>query len=96
MFTGSDGWTTQTSGTSFFVTGLITAGIAILPILVLILYARHSDATGERRWHAAGGLLVAVPAHLADTATNMLADAGVTVARIGWASEPSDHAVTVR
>jgi selenide, water dikinase len=42
------------------------------------------------------GLLVAVPAHLADTATTMLTNAGVTVARIGWASEPSDHAVTVR
>lgn len=49
---------TQTSGTSFFVTGLITAGIAILPILVLILYARHSDATGERRWHTVSGFAI--------------------------------------
>jgi len=43
-----------------------------------------------------GGLLVAVPAHLADTATTMLANAGVTVARIGRASEASDHAVIIR
>jgi len=43
-----------------------------------------------------GGLLVAVPGHLADTAMTMLANAGVTVARIGRASEPSGHAVSIR
>jgi len=43
-----------------------------------------------------GGLLVAVPAHLADTATTMLTNAGVGVARIGRASEPSGHAVAIR
>ncbi|GAM98626.1 nitrate/nitrite transporter [alpha proteobacterium U9-1i] len=28
--------------------------------IVMILWSRHSDHTGERRWHAAGGMLVAM------------------------------------
>lgn len=42
-------------GTSIFDTGLITAGLALIPCLVLFANARHSDRTGERRLHAAFG-----------------------------------------
>jgi sugar phosphate permease len=38
--------------TTVFVTGLVAAGLTLIPVTVLILNARHSDRTGERRWHA--------------------------------------------
>ncbi|HWW66191.1 MAG TPA: MFS transporter [Sphingomonadaceae bacterium] len=50
----------RVSQTAVFATGLIAAGLAILPCAVLILNARHSDRTGERRWHAAGGFLLSL------------------------------------
>ena len=42
-------------GTSVAITGLIAAGLAIVPVVVLFVNARHSDRTRERRWHAAFG-----------------------------------------
>lgn len=42
-------------GTSIFNTGLIAAGLALIPCFVLFANARHSDRTSERRWHAAFG-----------------------------------------
>jgi sugar phosphate permease len=42
-------------GTSIFMTGLIAAGLALIPCFVLFANARHSDRTKERRWHAAFG-----------------------------------------
>lgn len=48
----------KVSGASVFDTGLIAAGLALIPVVVLIVNARHSDKTRERRWHATIGLLV--------------------------------------
>lgn len=45
----------QLSGTSVLSTGLIAAGLALVPCFVLFVNARHSDRTSERRWHAAFG-----------------------------------------
>ncbi|WP_293975278.1 MFS transporter [Sphingomonas sp.] len=42
-------------GTSVFSTGLIAAGLALIPCFVLFANARHSDRTRERRWHATFG-----------------------------------------
>jgi MFS family permease len=42
-------------GTSILNTGLIAAGLALIPCFVLFANARHSDRTGERRLHAAFG-----------------------------------------
>jgi MFS family permease len=43
------------NGTSVFNTGLIIAGLTLIPSAVLILNARHSDRKRERRWHATAG-----------------------------------------
>lgn len=42
-------------GTSILMTGIIAAGLALVPCFVLFANARHSDRTSERRWHAAFG-----------------------------------------
>ena len=44
--------------TTVFVTGLVAAGLTLIPVTVLILNARHSDRTGERRWHATIAFLI--------------------------------------
>ena len=46
--------------TTIFATGLIAAGFAMIPMAVLLLSARHSDKTGERRWHAAMGFIASL------------------------------------
>jgi len=43
------------NGSSVFDTGLIIAGLTLIPSIVLVLNARHSDRTQERRWHAVTG-----------------------------------------
>jgi len=50
----------QVSGTGVLATGMIAAGMAILPMATLVLYARHSDRTGERRWHAVTGFMISL------------------------------------
>lgn len=47
----------KVGGTTVFNTGLIAAGLALIPCVVLIVNARHSDRTRERRWHATFGFL---------------------------------------
>jgi sugar phosphate permease len=47
----------KVGGTTVFNTGLIASGLALLPCVVLIANARHSDKTRERRWHAAFGFM---------------------------------------
>ena len=42
-------------GASILMTGIIAAGLALIPCIVLFANARHSDRTRERRWHAAFG-----------------------------------------
>lgn len=54
----------KVSGTTVFNTGLIAAGLALIPCIVLILNARHSDKTRERRWHATIGLLVQMASYV--------------------------------
>jgi MFS family permease len=46
------------SGSTVFATGWIAAGLAVIPMVVLIANARHSDRTRERRWHATVGFLL--------------------------------------
>jgi len=50
----------KAGGTSVAMTGLISAGEALIPCVVLILNARHSDRTGERRWHATVGFICSI------------------------------------
>jgi len=50
----------KAGGTSVAMTGLIAAGEALIPCVVLIINARHSDRTGERRWHATVGFACSV------------------------------------
>lgn len=45
-------------GTSVAITGLIAAGMALIPCVVLFVNARHSDRTRERRWHATFGFVL--------------------------------------
>jgi MFS transporter, ACS family, tartrate transporter len=53
-------------GASPFAVGLLNAIPALVAVVVMVLWGRHSDARGERRWHfalsiwaAGGGLLLA-------------------------------------
>lgn len=50
----------QVSGTGVLGTGMIAAAMAVLPMVTLVLYARHSDRTGERRWHAVCGFTISL------------------------------------
>ncbi|MEI9852730.1 MAG: MFS transporter [Sphingomonas sp.] len=50
----------RVSGANVFNTGLIAAGLSLIPCAVLILNGRHSDRTRERRWHATTGFAVAL------------------------------------
>jgi MFS family permease len=43
---------------NFFAVGLLMMGPAATSIVVQILWARNSDLTGERRFHAIGGMLM--------------------------------------
>ncbi|HVY86841.1 MAG TPA: MFS transporter [Caulobacterales bacterium] len=51
---------TQVSGAGVFDTGLIAAAIAVLPMATLILYARSSDRSDERRWHGVMGFAMSL------------------------------------
>ena len=42
-----------------FATGLINAIPPVLAVLAMVLWARHSDRTGERNWHVFAACLVA-------------------------------------
>jgi MFS transporter, ACS family, tartrate transporter len=44
---------------SFLRVGMLTAIPWATAAIAMVWWARHSDRTGERRWHAAGGLLIA-------------------------------------
>ncbi|MCB5424298.1 MFS transporter [Altererythrobacter sp. CC-YST694] len=44
----------------YFRVGLVTAIPWSLAAIAMVLCARHSDRTGERRWHATGALLVSM------------------------------------
>ena len=77
----------KVSKTTVFNTGLIAAGLALIPCVVLIVSARHSDRTKERRWHATIGFLAsAVGLAVAGTfsANPYLALAGLVLAHSGF------------
>ncbi|MFS8055936.1 MFS transporter [Rhizobium sp. BR 317] len=46
-------------GLSSFQVGLINAVPAIFAVIGMVLWARHSDKTGERTWHVVGACLLA-------------------------------------
>ena len=46
--------------TDFLTVGLISMIPWGIAAIVMVLWSRHSDRTGERRWHCAGGLLLAM------------------------------------
>ncbi|ATE67256.1 MFS transporter [Rhizorhabdus dicambivorans] len=48
----------RVSGATVFNTGLIVAALSIIPCAVLVINARHSDRTRERRWHATVGFAI--------------------------------------
>ncbi len=77
-------------GTGPFTTGLLNAVPPIAAVIVMILWARHSDRTGERTWHvaiacavaAAGLLLAANSASIAAViASLILVNTGVSAAK---------------
>jgi sugar phosphate permease len=65
---------TQASGSDVFTTGLITAGISLLPIVVLLLFARSSDRMDERRWHTVAGFAITI--------------CGLVLAAVSFGSDP--------
>jgi MFS family permease len=44
----------------YFRVGLLSMIPWGFTVVAMVLWARHSDATGERRWHSAGGLFLAM------------------------------------
>ncbi|MGV1988228.1 MFS transporter [Agrobacterium sp. 22-221-1] len=78
-------------GLSSFQVGLINAIPAVFAVIGMILWARHSDKTGERTWHVVGAcLLAAAGLALATGATTVFAVlAALTLVNIGIsASKP--------
>jgi sugar phosphate permease len=49
---------TQVSETGLLATGIISALLTVPSMAVVVLYARHSDRSGERRWHAVTGFVI--------------------------------------
>jgi hypothetical protein len=74
----------------YFRVGLLSMIPWGVTVVVMVLWARHSDATGERRWHSAGGLFLAMLglAALAFTdsapALSLAALTAVTVGSLCW------------
>ena len=76
--------------TDYFRVGLLSMIPWGVTIIAMVLWARHSDMTGERRWHSAGGLFLAMLglAALAFTdnapALSLLALTAVTAGSLCW------------
>ncbi len=75
-------------GVTPFVTGLLNAIPPVFAVLAMVLWARHSDRTGERHWHvviaccvAASGLMLA-----ASTYSLLLAIVALTLVSAGVSS----------
>ncbi|MEI9927485.1 MAG: MFS transporter [Sphingomonas sp.] len=68
----------KVGGATVFNTGLIASGLALIPCVVLIANARHSDRTRERRWHATCGFLASAAGsqHRGDVQRQRLSGAG--------------------
>lgn len=50
----------KTLGISSMSVGLLNAVPAVIAVCAMVLWARHSDKTGERPWHVIGACLLAV------------------------------------
>jgi D-galactonate transporter len=74
----------------YFRVGLLSMIPWAVTVVAMVLWARHSDATGERRWHSAGGLFLAmlglVALVFADKAPalSLAALTAVTVGSLCW------------
>ncbi|WP_316219168.1 MFS transporter [Bradyrhizobium sp. SZCCHNR2026] len=75
-------------GLSSFAVGFLNAVPATVAVVVMILWARHSDRTGERTWHVAlACLLSAAGLALAGLATGVIAVlAALTLVNVGISS----------
>jgi D-galactonate transporter len=73
------------SGSSDFVVGLLSALPYLVASIGMVLVGRHSDSTGERRWHVAGSALVGAAGFIlsAMTKSPTLALASMSVAAFG-------------
>lgn len=77
------------SGQSDLVVGLLSSLPYVIAAVGMVVVGRHSDATGERRWHVAAPALVAAAGLMlsALVASPVLAFAGVCLAALGiWGS----------
>jgi MFS transporter, ACS family, tartrate transporter len=76
--------------TDYFRVGLLSMIPWGVTVIAMVLWARHSDATGERRWHSAGGLflamlgLAALPFTDASPALSLAALTAVTAGNLCW------------
>ena len=73
-------------GANIMETGLLTAVPGLFGAVVMVLWTRHSDATGERKWHMAipalaGAVALAASASIASPTASyiMLVVAGVMI-----------------
>jgi MFS family permease len=76
--------------TDYFRVGLLSMIPWGATVIIMVLWARHSDRTGERRWHSAAGLflallgLVALPFTDASPAMSLTALTAVTAGSLCW------------
>ena len=74
----------------FLKVGLLSMIPWGLAAIAMVLWASHSDRTGERRWHAAGGLIVGIIGLIGlalvghDPITSIIALSFVTVGILSW------------
>jgi len=74
----------------FLKVGLLSMIPWGLAAIAMVLWASHSDRTGERRWHAAGGLIVGIVGLIGlalvghDPITSIIALSFVTVGILSW------------
>jgi ACS family tartrate transporter-like MFS transporter len=73
------------SGSSDFVVGLLSALPYLVAAIGMVLVGRHSDSTGERRWHLAGSAFVGAAGFIlsAMTTSPALALASISIAAFG-------------
>ena len=76
--------------TDFLRVGLISMIPWGLAAVAMVLWGAHSDRTGERRWHAAGGLMLGMAGLIGlalvghDPITSIIALSMVTVGILSW------------
>lgn len=73
------------SGLSDFTVGVLSALPYVAAAVGMVLVGRHSDSTGERRWHVAGSAFIGAAGFLLSAATSSPAPAlaAISVAALG-------------